>query len=182
MYLSKVVPYAQREYSRLIDHRLIMRGFPFSEGNPRQEFNVLFRIEPDGVALVQSAVRPDWSNCLPPDNFQTRMFELPSLTVGRHLRFRMAFNSIARLKGKELRIDPTQWIERHNIGANLDVRSIECDIQYDVSSGNRIAIHRAICDGICTVTDADVMQTSIIYGVGRAKAYGCGLFSVCRFG
>jgi CRISPR system Cascade subunit CasE len=182
MYLSKVTPYAQREYSRQIDHRLIMRGFPFSEENPRQAFNVLFRIEPDGVALVQSAVRPDWSNCLPLDNFQTREFELPSLNVGRQLRFRMAFNSIARFKGKEFSVDPIQWLERRNIGATLDVRSIECDTLYDSSSGNRIAIHRAICDGVCTVTDTIALEKSIIHGVGRAKAYGCGLISVCRLG
>ncbi len=71
MYLSQLVLEPGRETYRLLGdihalHRLIMRGFPQgANGRAREEFGVLFRIEPSGPGepvrvLVQSRVRPDW--------------------------------------------------------------------------------------------------------------------------
>jgi CRISPR system Cascade subunit CasE len=178
MYLSKVIPYSKREYSREIDHRLVMRGFPFCDGSPREQFGILFRIEPDGSALVQSNVRPDWSNCLPAEHFQTREFEPPSFKVGDLLRFRLAFNSVARKQGRDRRIDPKEWLSQRNLGAELAIQSIDLKIVHESSGGHQITIHRTTCEGFCTVNDVDVLQRAIANGVGRARAYGCGLLSV----
>ncbi|MFJ2841557.1 type I-E CRISPR-associated protein Cas6/Cse3/CasE [Streptomyces griseofuscus] len=43
---------------------------------------------------------------------------------------------------------------------------------------NRIHHHRVRFDGTATVTDPDLLRTAVLSGIGRGKAYGCGLLSI----
>jgi CRISPR system Cascade subunit CasE len=45
-------------------------------------------------------------------------------------------------------------------------------------STNRVHHHRVRFDGTATITDPDLLRTAIHNGIGRGKAYGCGLLSV----
>lgn len=42
----------------------------------------------------------------------------------------------------------------------------------------KVALRQAQFDGILTVTDAEKLRSAMIHGVGRGKAYGCGLLTL----
>jgi len=113
MYLSQLVLEPGRETFRLLAdvhalHRLIMRGFPRSaNGRPREEFGVLFRIEPSGPGepvrvLVQSRVRPEWPafgdiTVLGPKPLDRLM---QSVRPGAVFRFRLRANPTRRVHAR----------------------------------------------------------------------------------
>lgn len=43
---------------------------------------------------------------------------------------------------------------------------------------DRVTISRATFEGVLTVKDADLLRHSLTHGMGRAKAYGCGLMTL----
>ncbi len=43
---------------------------------------------------------------------------------------------------------------------------------------NRVQITRVTYDGVLEVADADALRRSLVHGMGRAKAYGCGLMTL----
>lgn len=44
----------------------------------------------------------------------------------------------------------------------------------------RATVSRAQFDGLLEVTDPELLRTSLTQGIGRAKAYGCGLLTLAR--
>jgi CRISPR system Cascade subunit CasE len=44
--------------------------------------------------------------------------------------------------------------------------------------GNTVTISVATFEGILVVTDADLLRRALTHGIGRAKAYGCGLLTL----
>lgn len=46
------------------------------------------------------------------------------------------------------------------------------------SGGHRVSLSTATFTGHLTVTDPDIFRKSVLGGVGRAKAYGCGLITL----
>jgi len=65
--------------------------------------------------------------------------------------------------------------------SSFDVISSEW-VQFNKSSERHraISILTAVFEGILTVTDADCFRKTLINGIGRAKAYGCGLLTAMR--
>lgn len=37
-------------------------------------------------------------------------------------------------------------------------------------------------EGVLTITEAELFRKALIDGIGRAKAYGCGLMTLARIG
>ena len=173
MYLSKI------SFATESAHRLVMAGFPETDSStPRADWGILYRQEPQGCLLVQSQICPDWSNVLPPGAVQTKNFEL-TLGNNHQCRFRLAFNSVKRSRGQDVAIAPSEWLAARDIGATLDVSSICTSELSDISSsGHRVRITRAIADGTLTVTNADRLLHVITHGIGRGRAYGCGLLTL----
>ena len=60
----------------------------------------------------------------------------------------------------------------------FDVVSRDC-LRFRRENGN-VTLNTATFEGILTVKDADVFRNTLICGIGRAKAYGCGLMTVIR--
>lgn len=46
----------------------------------------------------------------------------------------------------------------------------------------RVTLARTTFVGVCQVTQADVLRASLVAGMGRAKAYGCGLMTLAPAG
>lgn len=46
--------------------------------------------------------------------------------------------------------------------------------------GRRVTLTRVQYDGVLTVSNPDVLRTTLTRGIGRAKAYGCGLMTLAR--
>jgi len=45
-----------------------------------------------------------------------------------------------------------------------------------------VTVAKAAYEGVLDVTDPDLLRTALTAGVGRAKAYGCGLMTLARIG
>lgn len=49
-----------------------------------------------------------------------------------------------------------------------------------ISGENAVTLRTARFDGVLTVTDVESLRRSLNHGIGRGKAYGCGLLSLAR--
>lgn len=50
----------------------------------------------------------------------------------------------------------------------------------DGHSRDRVTINRTVFEGQLRVTDPEVLRTTLVRGMGRSKAYGCGLLTLAR--
>jgi CRISPR system Cascade subunit CasE len=187
-------------------HRRLMTLFPADAGpDPRAQFGVLFRTEdtPAGVhILLQSTHEPDLTAL--PDGYgtsQTRPLDtlLDALRPGLTVRHRCIANAV-RKPGATTRdlynlpaVVPLHgaaadtWWERQAEAAGLKPLSIDSH-PLDAASGRhgsrdhtshkKVRHARTQFDGIAAVIDADLLRTKITEGIGRGKAYGCGLLTI----
>jgi CRISPR system Cascade subunit CasE len=51
---------------------------------------------------------------------------------------------------------------------------------YKGSKNHQVTLRTAIFEGLLTITDVESFKESLISGIGRAKAYGCGLLTLAR--
>jgi CRISPR system Cascade subunit CasE len=178
LYLSKITaPIA-------FDHQMIMRGFTYLRSQsktPRHDFGVLYRVEPDESLIVQSNVMPDWSHCLPVHCIQTKTYS-PKIIKGSKYYFRLAFNSISRLSNEEIKvesnIDPTLWLNKRQIGGKIQIIESFIVKEHGRSRNHLIPINKASVFGTITVTNPELLLHHIRNGIGRSRAYGCGLISL----
>ena len=45
---------------------------------------------------------------------------------------------------------------------------------------DRVTINRTVYEGVLRVTDAEALRRALVAGIGRSKAYGCGLMTLAR--
>jgi CRISPR system Cascade subunit CasE len=207
MYLSKLVlnerdRKVRSDLSNAHDlHRSIMQGFPDEDrDNPRADWNVLFRQEPDSnVILVQSnaqtAIKPDWTK-LPPDylmDHHIKPFELQpqQLRYGQTLQFRLKANpskrekETGRLLGLFFQPDQVAWLERQARRHGFSVQGVDVIPTPDVfglkAKGKPpIKIFTVLYQGILQVEDPTLLVEAIQQGIGRGRSYGCGLLSIAK--
>jgi CRISPR system Cascade subunit CasE len=178
-------------------HQRIMQAFPDVEQNKvRADWDILFRLEPDSnIVLVQSGdeVLPDW-NRLPNGYLLDRkivpfVIHSDNLQSGKLFHFRLKANPSKRLKetrktvGLYSQSDQIAWLERQAAARGFQIQMVDVVPTANVfgkKKGNNspIKIHTAIFQGILEVRDADLLLTAVREGIGRAKAYGCGLLSI----
>lgn len=186
-------------------HRRIMQLFPQIAGEqPRREFGILFRTDdgPTGpYILMQSRVRPDLAK-LPTGygNAATKSLSplLNTLRTGMTVHYRITANPV-RKPGKTARefynvksVVPLtgaaaeQWWLQHAEQSGLKVATVQ-SAPLDAAQGKRnqpgqneqrITHARTRFDGTALIQDADLLRRSVTEGIGRGKAYGCGLLSL----
>lgn len=183
-------------------HQTLMRLFPDSLGpQPRRTAGVLFRIEEQGTTysvLMQSALEPRLEEL--PHHYGSALAKpltplLSRLQPGTTLRYRIAANAVRRLgknpttpKGRPGQIlplhgaDAEEWWRRQADACGLTLHSVLVTPLPD-ARGTRTGRHRILhartrFDGTATITDSGLLRQKIIDGIGRGKAYGCGLLSV----
>jgi CRISPR system Cascade subunit CasE len=204
MYLSQLVlnerdRTVRRDLSNAHDlHRRIMQAFPDEQrDNPRADWHVLFRHEPDrDVVLVQSTIEPDWSRLQPGYLTNTPLpkpFDLGAshLNEGRILQFRLKANPSKRDKetGKTIGLfhqaDQLAWLERrasqHGFTL-LNVNTIPTPNVFGMKGKGTspIRIVTVLYQGVLQITDPALFCTAIQQGIGRGRSYGCGLLSIAR--
>jgi len=207
MYLSKLVLNERhhRVYRDLGNahalHQRIMQGFPDeSREQPRFDWHILYRYEPDNLAvLVQSTIQPDW-NQLPEDYLQevkchsaeVMAAMVQNLKSGRRLQFRLRANPSKRdaKTGKVLGIfrqaDQVNWLDRKGTQHGFRTHGIDT-----VSSPNilgfkgkgkpPIKITTVLYQGVLEILDVDLFTRALVEGIGRGRSYGCGLLSIARW-
>lgn len=208
MYLSKLVlngsnRLVQKDLSNAHKlHQQIMHAFPDEQRETsRNDWNILFRQEPDSeVVLVQSALEPNWSN-LPPQYLSDRV-ELPlavkpfalsveQLMAGRILQFRLRANPSKRDNQTRKTIglfraaDQLAWLERQAGRCGFHLQGVDVIPSPNVfgQKGDKsapIRISTALYQGVLEVTDPEVFLNAVQQGIGRGKSYGCGLLSIAR--
>ncbi len=186
-------------------HRLMMLFPDSSEEAARREMGVLFRLE-DAThhgprtpqVLLQSQVCPD-TDRLPAGYGSMVTRELtPLLGVlrdGLTVHYRIAASAVrksgptTRAAGASPIITLTgtaadQWWQRQaEEKAGLKLISAHTT-PLDAARGergqdkNRIRHTRTRFEGTAVITDVHALRTCLLTGIGRGKAYGCGLLSI----
>lgn len=204
MFLSKVhIPWQQAKNPYQF-HQALWRLFP---GYEDAERDFLFRVEQiqtgaGASVLLQSAVKPEASEQSPLLIAQ-REFALNILN-GQRLRFRLRANPIKTIKDsskgtvekkgktftKTVRVpllleeQQQAWLERKlQDFAQLETLIVQPEpVTYfrKAKEDRSGKIQTVLFDGIMTVTDSTKFELQILYGIGPAKAFGCGLLSVAR--
>ena len=181
---------------------------PHTHPTPRQEIGVLWRLDQiraGFVQYVQSYGEPDWSR-LPADYLaaqaQTRSLQpvLDTIGAGRKLAFRIVANPTrstflsTETRGKRIALrtpgQQIEWLIRRGkahgfaipVGTNgqPDLTPTACPNLAGRKHGRpgTITVSPVRYDGHLIVTDQQAFTTAIRTGIGRAKAYGCGLITL----
>ncbi|MCN9242704.1 type I-E CRISPR-associated protein Cas6/Cse3/CasE [Streptomyces sp. RY43-2] len=187
-------------------HRRLMALFPDNAGpDPRAALGVLHRIDdaPTGsYVLLQSRHQPDLSRL--PKNYgraATRELTplLAALRSGAHINFRCTASPV-RKPGATTRAlynlpavvplhgaHADEWWLRQADTAGLKVLTLNAQpldsaagVRGHRGSGDqqRVRHARTRFDGTAVIIDPDLLRTKITEGIGRGKAYGCGLLTI----
>jgi len=206
MYITKV-PLRQYPPPNII-HGVISAAFP-ERRNEKQNEN-LWRIDSiknENVLLIVSKLEPLLSvlnNQLGQkaqslndknDNAniaQTKDYEpyLAAIISGQHLRFRLCANPVRYekreekdVRGKPFACDTedrqTEWLTKQSEKYGFVINASE--VLKNTWTPIKTAGFRAVTfGGILTVTDTDKFQKALRCGIGKEKAYGCGLLTVIK--
>lgn len=178
-------------------HRSLMRMFPSApdgSDSPRRHFGVLWRIEPalSPTLLVQSSRAPEFGE-LPRDyaSCQTKPIDdyLASLTTGLAISYRVVLNpvKISRRSDTERRtVIPsreraTWWASlTPKVGLHLHETPVLTGLsdRYLNRSGGGFRLYSVRVDGTAEIVDPELLKAAASNGIGRAKAWGCGLLTV----
>lgn len=114
-----------------------------------------------------------------------------SMRKGMELRFRASVNPVIRKNGTNIPLNLRQseehpfcardWfvreIQEHG-GIIVDAEDMSHETAYFRKSGTNIPIFIVTYEGILRVVDEDAFKGMLTNGIGREKAYGCGLITV----
>ncbi|MGW0252083.1 type I-E CRISPR-associated protein Cas6/Cse3/CasE [Nocardia goodfellowii] len=157
--------------------------------------------EPDFTHIIEQAGWPTTGA------WATRKYGqlLDKLAPGQHWHFRLTANPVrnaknrsdpdtARDRGKvtSLKADEQlDWLRRKTIGAGFalaeagpaadredDVRIINRETRVFARGSRNVTLSRATFEGVLEVTDPDLLRTTLVQGIGRARGYGCGLLTL----
>ncbi|AJE83982.1 hypothetical protein SLNWT_3606 [Streptomyces albus] len=185
-------------------HRRLMSLFPDDLGpDPRRRLGLLHRVDDarGGPAiLLQSAHQPDLTKL--PDGYgrsATRSLDplLGLLRGGLQIHYRCTASAVrkpgattrSRYKLPEVvalhGADAEEWWQRQADTAGLKLLSLlsqPLDDATGTRSGQkdrqRIRHSRTRFDGVAVIVDPDQLRTKLTAGIGRGKAYGCGLLTL----
>lgn len=113
---------------------------------------------------------------------------ISSLEAGQPVRFRNVLNAVRTQSrtGRRVPILPSiegsssdsllEFLTAKLEPAIVDIRLHETNIE--VCRVDTVPLHMVSYDGFGTVGDTDLLRSLIRDGVGRARAYGCGLLSI----
>lgn len=175
------------------NHRDIMSLFgDLPEDSPRQNAQILFRAENDqnNNLLIRSAIAPVNKT----ESMQT--IEEPVLvTEQMWVAYRLSVNAIRRRSvgektvvsavpkdsfDEELADTITGFVERKFEGAmnHISVNDHHREILAEKGNGQGVTVQVDTINGVAYVQDPAKLAELLSAGVGRAKAYGCGLLTV----
>ncbi len=128
----------------------------------------------------------------------TRNYEpvLRNLTLSQELRFRLTANpthsSSADASGGRGKIyahvtadQQLMWLKERAPKCGIDLHQVNVVArdQVDFRRGKqRVTLARATYEGILRITDTGELRHTMVAGLGRAKAYGCGLLTLAALG
>lgn len=206
--LSPRSPEFRRDMANVHDmHRTVMSAYAeeSSTAGFRRSHGVLWRVDLVSggyVQYVQSRSEPDWSRLPPahllrPAEVRSLWPLLEGITAGRRYAFRLMGNPTRCIhpeRGSPKRVPhrlpekQIEWLvgkgERHGFIVPT-TRETAPDVVVTPAADlvgrrqrQKITIAPVRFDGHLIVTDPEVFALAVVNGIGRAKAYGCGLLSL----
>ncbi|MFD3586897.1 type I-E CRISPR-associated protein Cas6/Cse3/CasE [Streptomyces sp. NPDC058683] len=208
LWLTRIIPnpqnqQARRDFRNAVDlHYSIMKLFPDNIGDEaRKQLGILFRAEttPQGTyLLLQSRTRPNL-DALPAayGSADSRPLDalLDALRPGLPVRYRIDASAVRKprksmqqlynLKPIVALTGPAaiEWWERQAEQAGLKLNTTHATRMDPVSglkAQNKERVHnpRTRFEGNALIEDPDLLRQRMAEGIGRGKAYGCGLLSL----
>ncbi|MDR3084884.1 MAG: type I-E CRISPR-associated protein Cas6/Cse3/CasE [Christensenellaceae bacterium] len=186
-------------------HAIIATSFPTALNAASRVLWRLDRLAYAQYLIVQSAVRPDFSSLIEQlgwpksgQKWDTREYDafLRALQPGQNWRFRLCANPVRSVKtlgergrGKVLAytsVDQQKdWLQSHAEGCGIALPHFDL-VGRDMLKFQRkdatVTLGVAAFEGLLEVRDADALRAAMTAGIGRAKAYGCGLLTLARVG
>lgn len=186
-------------------HRAVMGIFPDLEGSkPREDHSILFRLETPATEapyfLIQSAVPPEPRGT---SKIVTKEISLAAPSTGTPVIFTIAINAVRRksvekksgARGYQLSSIPpdheqtseprqtiTPWLQDKLARkfSDLQITNHRRDVLSDMNkeSGSTRSLQIDTIDGVAVVNDPEALQQALQLGIGRGKAYGCGLLTI----
>ena len=188
-------------------HAAVMSSFPCFDRDESER--VLWRVDsigPSTYVLVQSPVRPDFSHMV--DQFGWPLSEqkwdsleydgfLGKICDGQVWRFRLVANPTRKIteNGRKMvaaHVTAAQqkaWLMERCERNGFVIPEKDGEPAFDIVSRNltefkrdnkTVTIQYVTFEGLLKVVDADRLRESMVNGIGRAKAYGCGMLTVAK--
>ncbi len=187
-------------------HRSIMAAFPNANGGAnaaRARMGILFRVNDDPeeiTVLVQSQEPPCWENLarrapsgylLEPARIGPLDQLLDRVAHGTTWRFRLLANATTAHGNQHHAVineqDLVAWLTRRAeaLGAHLATTTGAPTFTVQDAGAargrrgpSRVVVRQTAFEGTLRVADPAALRQAVINGVGRARAYGCGLLSL----
>lgn len=201
MHLARLQLNPQRRQARFLlgsaqaMHAAVLASFPQPD---EARGRVLWRVDRDAHQVqlyVASRPPPDFSHLVEQAGWQTtqdtwavRDYKpvLARLAQGQRWAFRLTANPSHVSEGKRYGhvtvAQQLEWfssrVSRWGIGPDPEVIIRNRGVDRFRRGGATVTVAKATYDGILTVGDPELLRTAMTDGIGRAKAYGCGLLTL----
>lgn len=160
-------------------HNAVMAIFPIVDSEtPRHDMNVLYRFEQPAdqppYFLIQSTTAPTRFV----NDIQTKEINYPPLREGQHVRFTATLNAIKRAKRGVIPVEENSlasWLENKLRYSLIDIALI--DKHRTVKKDKGAFMQMDTIEGIGCVKNPELFNHLRTIGVGRKRAYGCGLIT-----
>lgn len=154
------------------------------------------------VLLLLSESRPDLTSAAEQfgtgGKWESRSYDafLSGIRTGERRRFRLTANPVIAKKdetGKRGKVlshvtvaQQEKWLADRAVKNGFSLVEDEYTVtasrwvsfRKGNEDGRQVSFHSVTFEGILTVTDADAFRKTLCEGIGREKAYGCGLLTV----
>ncbi|MBC3186606.1 type I-E CRISPR-associated protein Cas6/Cse3/CasE [Corynebacterium sp. zg-331] len=182
-------------------HAAVRSAFPpdLSEEDAR----VLWRVDHRGhehVLYIVGSEKPDAANIIEQAGWDTRPAQsadyallLGKLMRGQQWRFELVANPVksSPVPGKRGLITPLvgegqlDWLAQRAPGAGFRLLDAATTGQETLRfrrgrGSNHVTLRTARFSGVLEVEDVDKLRATLTHGIGRARAYGCGLLTLAR--
>lgn len=183
-------------------HAAVEGSFPPDESAERRSLWRIDRMDTALYLLVFSGGKPDFTHIIEqfgwPENgqkWESKSYDplIEHIETGQRWHFRLRANpvhSVKRQSGNRGKIyahvtvrQQEQWLsdraESHGFNLQKDsFRVVQREVRQFRRKDNKITLSMATFEGILTVTDNSLFLNALTCGIGRAKAYGCGLLTI----
>lgn len=198
MYLSRLLLTGEQLHNPYEIHRTLWAAFPDA---PDQIRDFLFRVEQSSSRQAQVLMQSQRQPIAAAEHARllaSKLFEL-NMPEGSQLRFLLIANPVKTIVDDQGRLDgkgevkkcrvplineeqQVAWLHRKLADAAL-VSQVEVEKQLPLhfrKGGKPGKIQPYAFKGVLQVANAQALQDLLQYGIGHAKAFGCGLLSLAR--
>lgn len=142
---------------------------PGEVGARRAGANILWQVTAEGVLVTSDLPATDV-----PAGASTYTFD-ETVRAGEQVRFTATVDAVARVRGRDTPVsDVGAWFLRKTDGA-LEGVTIE-EVTFAPVRRRGGGLSQTTIEGTATVADPAAVTSYIQEGLGRSKAFGCGMF------